>query len=75
MKLRDLLKHFEHLDLDTEIYIASAIDDDGERYLSSKITIGSMLAIPYPAFDKDCIVPNELLDRHDKDVVEVVVII
>lgn len=75
MKLRDLLKHFEHLDLDTEIYTASAIDDDGERYLSANISIGSMLAIPYPAFDKDCIVPDKLLNRHDKDVIEVVVII
>lgn len=73
MKLRDLLKHFEHLDLDTEIYLCSDYDDDGERFLSENISIGPVLAIPHSQFN-NLFVPDEELNRNDKNVVEVVVI-
>ncbi len=73
MKLRDLLKHFEHLDLDTEIYLCSDYDDDGERFLSENISIGPVLAIPHSHFN-NLFVPDEELNRNDKNVVEVVVI-
>ncbi len=74
MKLRDLLKHFENLDLDTEIYLCSDYDDDGERFLSENISIGPVLAIPHPTFKTNLFVPDEELNRNDKNVVEVVVI-
>lgn len=78
MKLRDLLKHFENVDLDTEIYLCSDFDDDGERYLSKNIHIGSELAISdnivYGDGSKRLIIPDEELNENDGNVVKVMIL-
>lgn len=74
MKLRDLLKHFENVDLDTEIYLCSDFDDDGERYLSNNISIESILAIPHAIYENNLFVPDFELSRNDDKVVEVIAI-
>ncbi len=74
MKLRDLLKHFENVDLDTEIYLCSDFDDDGERYLSNNISIESILAIPHAIYENNLFVPDFELNRNDDKVVEVIAI-
>ncbi len=75
MKLRDLLKHFEHLDLDTEIYLCSDLDDDNERLLSKNISIVNVLAITHPHFKNNLLVPDQTLNRIDSNVVEVIAIL
>ena len=48
MKLKDLLKQFEGLDPDTEIYRATDMDDDGDAYLSPYFYCKKLVAIKGP---------------------------
>ncbi len=71
MKLRNLLKHFENVDLDTEIYISSK---PFSVITATNILVGSVLEISHPVFGKNLFILDEQLNRKDKEIVAVIIV-